>query len=215
MADESAEGIEAQGTRLGIRDVEATVSVTFDGSENKIVRAAGDWTDSFAVGMLVFTDDNDNPGPYRITALTASDMTVEGVVTTDAEAASVDFEGYLEVGEVTNFDGPGGSATVIDRSHLTSTAREKLMGLPDEGQITFQLNFVPGNPGQVAFRKARKARSQQRFTLVFGNGTDAEPSDWMRLYGFAMEFSVSGAVDDKVNGNATIEVDGEVEWSDE
>lgn len=207
--------IETQGTKLCIENVTGEVSVTFNSATSKIIRASGDWTLAYSVGMRVFTTDTDNPGPFVITALDATDMTVDGVMTTDAVAASFTFTGYLPIGEVLDFQGPGGSAAVIDVTSLDSTRKEKRMGIPDEGQLSFSLNFWPGNPGQVAFRAARAARTETGFALIFSDGTTLVAPTTALFAGFATEFSVSGAVDDKVSGSATIEITGEVAWSDD
>lgn len=210
--------IETQGTKLGIQSVTGSVSVTFNATTSKIIRATGDWTTDYHVGDIVFTSDTDNPGPFVITALTATDMTVDGVLTTDATAAAFTITGYAAIGEVTSFDGPGGSASVIDTTSLDSVAKEKLVGLPDEGQISFDLNFVPGNRGQIAFRASRRSRAETNFALVFSDGSDgsdAAKATYARFAGFAMEWSVSGAVDDKVSAKASIEITGAVDWSDE
>ncbi|WP_068489942.1 phage tail tube protein [Paramagnetospirillum marisnigri] len=215
--------IETQGTKLGIQSSTGSVSVTFNATTHKIIRAAGDWTATFAVGDIVTTSDTDNPGPFFISALTATDMTVtgnaEGTVdadmTTDAVAASFTVTGYKPIGEITDFSGPGGSAAVINASSLDSIRQEKLMGLPDEGQISFSLNFVPGNAGQVAFRAARASRAETNFALVFSDASATAPATNATFAGFALEFSVAGAVDDKVSGSATIEITGAVTWSDE
>lgn len=206
--------IETQGTKLGIQSVSGSVSVTFNAATSKIIRGTGDWTGTYKVGMIVTTSDTDNPGPFTITALTATDMTVSGVLTTDAVAASFTITGYLPIGEVTDFTGPGGSASVIDVSSLDSTRKEKRMGLPDEGQISFNLNFVPGNEGQLAFREARSTRDETNFILVFSDGTSTAEATTATFAGFAMEFSISGGVDDKVSGSAVVEITGVVTWSD-
>ena len=211
----TSNAIETQGTYLGIQSATETVDVTFDAVGGTIDRAAGDFTTNFSVGMIVFTNDPDNPGPFIVTGLTATEMTVSGVLTTDAVAASFTLTGYLEIGEVTDFSGPGGAAAVIDRTHLQSVAKEKLMGLPDEGQFTFSLNFVPGNAGQIAFRTARKTRVETNFVIVFSDGTASTNATNAKFAGFALEFAVSGGVEAKVGGTATIEITGAVAWSDE
>lgn len=218
--------IETQGTLLGIRSTSGAVSVTFDASANKIIRASGDWTTAYAVGDVVFTSDTDNAGPYVISVLTTTDMTVTGirtndkvtadpVMTTDAVAASFTITAYKPVGEITDFSGPGGSAAVFETTHLRSTAKEKLIGLPDEGQFSFSLNFVPGDDGQLAFRAARLSRAETIFALVFSDETDTTVANWATFAGFALEFAVAGGVEAKVAGSATIEITGAVTWSDE
>lgn len=222
----------AQGTKLGIQSVTGAVSVEFDATAATIERATGDWTTDYAVGMIVTTSDTDNPGPYVITALTSTVMTVAGqvkgyagktsfaatadaVMTTDATPASFTITGYLPIGEIVDFDGPGGEASEVDTTNMDSAAKEVTLGLPDEGDISFNLNFVPGNPGQLAFRTARKARTLQNFMLMFPDATDTVSASWATFSGFAKGWSISGGVDDKVSASASIRISGEVTWSDE
>ena len=115
----------------------------------------------------------------------------------------------VEVGEVVDFQGPGGQATVIDVTHLKSTAREKLIGLPDEGQFTFSMNFVPGEVGQKALRAARTARTKHTFVLEYSDGVTTATFE-----GFVLGFQSSGGVDAKVDANVTIEITGAVTYND-
>ena len=73
------------------------------------------------------------------------------------------------IGEVTDFTGPGGQAGVIDITHLGSTAKEKLIGLRDEGQLSMTLNFSATNVEQVALRTDRAARTKKRVTMKFSD----------------------------------------------
>lgn len=111
---------------------------------------------------------------------------------------------YTNVGEIVDWDGPGGSASVIDVTHLSSTAKEKLMGLMDEGQFSFNLNNVFSDTGQQACRTARTARTLKGFRLTY---SDSTVQTWDA---FVLSFSTSGGVDDKVNGSITLEISGAV-----
>jgi hypothetical protein len=111
---------------------------------------------------------------------------------------------YIQVGEVRDFDGPSGQAQVIDTTHLNSTRKEKLMGLPDEGQITISGNYVSSDNGQDEMFEARDTQQRRDFKLEMSNG-----ELWL-FQGFVLGFSVSGGVDDKVNFNAVIEITGAV-----
>lgn len=115
-------------------------------------------------------------------------------------------ETFVEVGEITDFTGPGGSASVIDVTHLKSTAKEKRMGLPDEGQFTFNVNLVPSDNGQRHVFKSRKDRRLTNFKLTL---TDA-PATVLSFAAFVLEFSLSGAVDDKIPAAITLEISGPV-----
>ena len=44
------------------------------------------------------------------------------------------------IGQVTGFSGPSMTAAVIDVTALNSTAKEKLIGIYDGGQVTLNVN---------------------------------------------------------------------------
>jgi hypothetical protein len=125
---------------------------------------------------------------------------------TDEAAVPVVISTEVLLGEMTDFDGPGGSASVIDVSHLLSTRKEKRMGLADEGQFTCNVNFLPGDRGQTLMRDDRAARSEQVFRLHL---TDEDDS-YLEFHAFVLGFAISGGVDAKVNGKLTLEITAEV-----
>lgn len=133
---------------------------------------------------------------YPSEAIEAQETTIN--IRNEADSA------WLEIGEITTFNGPGGTASVIDVSHLKSQRREKRMGLPDEGQFGVSGNRVPSDAGQVEFRRARAAREKKEFQVIYSDGTIEE------FEGFCLEFSNSGGVDQIVQFSATIEITGEV-----
>jgi hypothetical protein len=117
---------------------------------------------------------------------------------------------FTQITNVTNIRGLGGSAApVIDVSNLDSTFKEKMMGLPDEGQITADINLDPDATSHQAMRAARKARSRLEFKMVL---TDGAPSV-AQFYGYVLTFPVDVGVGQQVKGGFTIEIDGEVSWS--
>jgi hypothetical protein len=107
---------------------------------------------------------------------------------------------------VKTFSGPGGAATVIDTTTLCSTAKEKRMGLRDEGTLSVVLNFVPSDEGHEALRAARASRALTPFRLTF---TDTPATVWT-FNGYVTTFSVSGAVDGVVEANVDIEITGAI-----
>lgn len=117
---------------------------------------------------------------------------------------------YDPIGELLSFTGPGGSAAVINATHLGSIAREKKMGLPDEGQFSFEVNLDPADTdGQVAVRTARTNRTLSQFQLEL---TDSGPTT-LTFNGYVLEFSVSGGEDDLIKASITIEITGAVTWA--
>lgn len=113
------------------------------------------------------------------------------------------------IANVVGFSGPGGAAAVIDVTNLSSTAKEKLMGLPDEGQFTIDINFDPDDAGHIAIRGARVSRTRSEFKINFSDATPATATFW----GYVLGFAVTGAVDQAVKAAITIEIDGPVTWA--
>ena len=113
---------------------------------------------------------------------------------------------FNTVGEITNFDGPGGSASVIDVTTLQSVAKEKRMGLQDEGQFTFQMNLDPSDVQQAGLRADRAGRVLRNFRLVL---TDVANTT-LAFSAFVLEFKINGAVDLVVKASVTLEISGAV-----
>lgn len=116
---------------------------------------------------------------------------------------------FTTIAEITDFDGPGGSASEIDTTSLDSTAREFLMGLKDEGQFTFNCNLVPSDTAQTGLRTDRDNRTLRNFKVIL---TDAS-STTLTFSAYVMGFSISGAVDDKIGASVTLRISGAVTWS--
>ena len=115
----------------------------------------------------------------------------------------------ISVGQVVGFNGPTGSANVIDASHLGSTAKEKMIGLRDEGQITLDCNLAPADSGQVKLRECRAARTQGNWAIKM---TDTAIT-MLIGHGYCSGFSITGAVDQIVKASITIEISGAVTYS--
>lgn len=101
----------------------------------------------------------------------------------------------------------GAAAPVNDISDLDSVAREKMMGLPDEGQITAPINFNPNNAVHAALVALRTARTRAEFRVTFSNAKTAH------FFGYVLGVGVDANTGDAVRGQLTIEIDGFVERS--
>ena len=109
--------------------------------------------------------------------------------------------------EVSSINGPSGSATVIDATDLSSTAREKVMGLMDEGQVQLDINYLPDNAVHETLRAARAAKTLKSFVITF---TDTAPATWFRFDGYVTGFAVTAQVDQLIKVSVTIEITGPV-----
>jgi hypothetical protein len=122
---------------------------------------------------------------------------------TDAGSPS----GDLSIGEIISFDGPGGEGEVIDATHLGSTAKEKLMGLPDEGQLSFECNLVDGDAGQALLRTRRDDQALDAFKITLPG------SEILTFNAYVLGFKVAGGVDEVVRASVTLEISGAVTWA--
>lgn len=117
---------------------------------------------------------------------------------------------FNTISEIKTFSGPTGSAAVIDVTDLSSTAKEKRMGLADEGQLSFTINYIPDNTQHTLLRTRRASRVETDFKMVF---TDDSPSTTWSFSAFVTGFAVSGAVDNVVEANVTLEITGSITQS--
>jgi hypothetical protein len=129
-------------------------------------------------------------------------------VTDNADAATATPVAYTAIGEVNSWDGPSGSANMYETTHLGSSAKEKQIGLPDEGQVTLSINWIQDtDAGQQAAAAARTARTSRTFKITFSDASTAT------FTGYVLGLTSSGGVDDKVAGSITIEITGAVVWA--
>lgn len=131
----------------------------------------------------------------------------QGTVLKRGDAASP--EVFTAVGNITTFKGPGvGAATVIDTTNLSSTAKEKMLGLRDPGQFTFTINYLPTDTGHKGLITDATAGTLRNFKIVFADGSSSE----VAFSGYVLNFDVDGAVDGKLAANVTLELSGAKTW---
>jgi hypothetical protein len=131
------------------------------------------------------------------TAITAQGITI----------ARDNGEGFDTIPNVVSFQGPGGQASVIDVTNLSSTAKEKRVGLRDEGQLSLSMHYDPDDEVHQYLRADRAENARRQFQITF---TDSSPETTWTFYGYVTQFSVQGGVDAVVEASVTIEIDGDI-----
>ena len=114
---------------------------------------------------------------------------------------------YTEVGEIVSFTGFDGQASETDVTHLTSTAKEFLMGLQDFGTLSLECNHLQADAGQVLMRSAKASGLVQDFKCTFSDTKTAI------FKGYVLSNPLSGGVDAKVGGSFNIRITGAVVFS--
>ena len=113
---------------------------------------------------------------------------------------------YETIASITSYQGPSGSRTVIDATTLASTAKEKAVGLPDYGQVTFDFKFQASDTILVDVWDNFVAGTSRTFQMAFSDS----PATTFSFSAFVLNFSLSTAVDDLVRGSVTLEINGAV-----
>jgi hypothetical protein len=114
----------------------------------------------------------------------------------------------ISISNVIGYNGPSGSAPIIDATHLASTAKEKVMGLADEGQIALDMFYDPADTGQTRLRECRASRVKGHWAVkILQSTTQRYQLDGK---GYCTGFAIAGSVDQMVKVTATIEITGAV-----
>jgi hypothetical protein len=111
---------------------------------------------------------------------------------------------FVEIGEITSFQGLDGQAAEIDVTHLKSTAKEFLMGLQDFGSFNIDVNYLPEDPGQMRLRAVKATGDIENFRATLSDGTE------FTFTGFVLSNPISGGVDAKVDGSFSLRISGDV-----
>lgn len=133
-------------------------------------------------------------------ALSSQGMTI-GI---DADGASPFV--YTTIAEVKSIDGPGGQTAEIDVTDLSSTAKEFVLGLQDEGDITLDMNYIPSNVQHAQLRTLRGSGDTTSFQLAF---TDSPVTTWT-FSAKVKGFSISNSVDNVTGLSVTLRVTGSI-----
>lgn len=209
MSDDVTE-IEAQGTDLRIQAT-ATTNATFAQTGTTVTVTLEDHglTVGAPITIASATGGTGCIGFQKVASVTDAD-TFTFVADAAAPApvsagAAMTVHLFIELSPKT-FSGPGGSAAVIDATTLRSKAKQKRMGLRDEGQLSFTIHYVPKDAGAEALRAARASRQAAVLSLGF---TDEDHTTWFQTV-YVLGFSVTGQVDGLIEAQVTTEITDEI-----
>jgi hypothetical protein len=206
--------LEAQGTEIRVRSNKIKTA-TFGQAGTTVTVAlaahglkAGDRIEVLTADDAVFPVGPltvENVSRYTVGSASASTFTFTVGDDDAIEAgAAMTFSQMLSVSPKT-FNGPGGSASVMDVTTLSSTAKRKRMGLMDEGQLGCTIHYVPGNEAHETLRTNRKARKPVYMEQAFSDGR----TGW-GFQGYVLSFPVTGSVDGIIESAVVIEIDGDI-----
>lgn len=121
---------------------------------------------------------------------------------------------FLRIGGVSGIrDIRSGTAAEIDVSDLSSTAKEFVVGLADNGAFTFDVFYDPMDPGQINVETLRETGAIASWRLHIRNPIGVgSPTGFVVLTfnGFVQTFPVTLAVDAAVTGSVSVRITGAI-----
>ena len=75
-------------------------------------------------------------------------------------------EVFTTIGEVVSIGDLGQENDLVEATHMLSTAKEYIYGLPDGVELPVVCNYLPTNAQQVAALAAQAAKTTKNFKLV-------------------------------------------------
>lgn len=108
-----------------------------------------------------------------------------------------------------SFTGPGKTRDTVDvTSHSSSGGyREFISGLRDGGEVTFDLNWLFGDPAQDALEDSFDSNDTTNFQMAFPMATS---DNLLTFAAFATDLGWTGPTDDAVTRSVTLKVTGPV-----
>ncbi|MPZ58437.1 MAG: hypothetical protein GEU91_18480 [Rhizobiales bacterium] len=112
---------------------------------------------------------------------------------------------FTDIAEVTSITPPSLARDAIDATHMNSPDqwREFIGGLKDGGEVSIELNYVPGSATSVLLIGEIAQAAERTYRITFTDTTT-----WV-FDGIMTGFESEVPVDDKMTATATFKVTGE------
>jgi hypothetical protein len=111
------------------------------------------------------------------------------------------FTTIVNISDISGFDG---KAAEIDVTDLSSTAKERRLGLQDWGQLTLTANINLSEPSHSALLAAKKAGVEKSFKVTLSDGT------LIAFSAFVASFPIAAKVDAVYTGAIGLTITGDI-----
>ena len=117
-------------------------------------------------------------------------------------------EVFTDIGQVVSISGPDGSASEIDVTALDSSAKEFVIGLPDNGSVSLEVIFdhASATAKHDTLYTARTSQVLQHFQIFLSDS----PETVLDFQAYVSQFSLALGVDDKVGATFSLRISGAV-----
>ncbi len=122
---------------------------------------------------------------------------------------SVDGVSYTPVGCVTGYSLDGAARSEIDTTCSTSTSKEFVFGLRDNGTLSLDIAYDPEGTGNALVKDSYASDVPYYFEVEYANS--AGTSGTVKTFvGYVVAIGENGTVDDKISGTIEIKVTGDI-----
>ncbi|MDH0116755.1 phage tail protein [Rhizobium pusense] len=118
---------------------------------------------------------------------------------------------FVEVAEVINVTPGEATADRVDATHMQSPnrRREYISGLIDNGEASFEINWVPGSDTDVLLRELFESGESVNHRITFPG---AAPRVTVTYEASIIGFSKAIPIDDRMTATITVAVSGAETW---
>lgn len=175
------------------------INASTDGSGNSTTTVAEAISalylnDTFKTYWEATVDDGDGSGVIVAGA--------SGVLSGGVDGAEV----FTELAECKDVTGPAFTSATVDATHFGTElgTRDYIIGRADPGELSFTLNFLPGNSQHLSLRTLQQNNTARNFKLVWPDGKYA------LMNGRVSNFSISTPTDGIISASVSIKLSGAV-----
>ena len=196
----------------------ATISSALGTTGNWITRQAG--FAGIATAMRLRAKCTSNDAVFTVVGGTAGTaIRVYETISATASGASITLTGHTmqNIGQVVSFNGPAMTANPIDTTDLSATAKTKIIGSYDGGQISLSVildNEASNANLHLELEDDMRARTKRVFDVVFTESATtfqaARSAVWCE--GYISGFTITGSVDNALKADLTLSISTEVHF---
>lgn len=119
--------------------------------------------------------------------------------------------GFQTIAEVTSISGPSLARDAVDATHTASEEgwREYIPGLKDAGEVSIEMNYIPGSFGDELMRATFDSDQPAQFRITEPNS----PATVLTFYAIVTAYELERPNDDKMVATATLKITGKVTYN--
>lgn len=118
---------------------------------------------------------------------------------------------FTLIPEVSNLKGPSEKAAQIDVTSYDSAAMEYIGGLPDNGELTFDLNFIGSDTQHQGLRSDLRNKTKRVFKIVLPD-SEADPTTVTFTAIVTSAPDLSGGINAAIKSSCAMRITGASVW---